>query len=161
MQQAHWPRSRQTHTHQERLVSTRKRSVVLGIILVGTVFTPVLSSARVQNNHQFHLGRTAAAVTVLERISLPERLRNLGERARERGLGGLLLGGLQQRSGVIGGERSTVMATRSHDAGGGSSSRQPSNPKTPSNGGFNSFVSGGLAGSISTTITCPIEVRAS
>lgn len=161
MQQARRPRSRQTHTHQERLVSSRKRSVVLGLLLVSTALTPVLSSARVQSNHQSHRGRTAAAVTVLERVSLPERLRNLGERARERGLGGLLLGGLQQRGGVIGGERSTAMATRSSDAGGGSSTRQPLNPKRASNGGVNSFIAGGLAGSISTTITCPIEVRAS
>lgn len=159
MQQARRPRSRQIRTHQERLAPSKKTSAVLRILLVGTVLTTILSSAQVLSNHQSHRGRTAAAVTVLKPVSLPERLWNLGERAKERGLRGLLLGGLQQRGGATCGESSKAMAARSRDAGGGRSSPQPSDPKTVNNGGLNSFIAGGLAGSISTTITCPIEVR--
>lgn len=82
-------------------------------------------------------------------------MRALGIGTRRDGLGDLSAGGLKQR-GSSGGEGREMAAVRQKRDGGGQAAGQEAKANT--NGGRNSFFAGGLAGSISTTITCPIEV---
>lgn len=81
-----------------------------------------------------------------EPLSLGDRVRELGERIRRGGVGGLL------EKGKGGGRSGKAMAAAQATTSEG-------RPKDRS-GGRNSFIAGGLAGSISSTITCPIEVIA-
>ncbi|CAM9907854.1 unnamed protein product [Scytosiphon promiscuus] len=83
---------------------------------------------------------------VPEPLPREERVRRIGERVRGGGLGGLLTrkkarGKAREEEE----ERAEAMAAAQQA------------PKDRSNG-RNSFIAGGLAGSVSTTITCPIEV---
>ena len=95
-----------------------------------------------------------------EPLSLGDRVREFGERVR-RGDVGQLFG-----KGEGGGSGSRSSSSSSGSDGGGAkamaaaqATTSESRPKDRSNG-RNSFIAGGLAGSVSTTITCPIEVIA-
>lgn len=90
------------------------------------------------------------APAVPEPLSLGDRARELGDRVRRGGVGGLLAGKESGSSATRSGKAEAMAAAQAL-----TDSPQP--PKDKSNG-RNSFVAGGLAGSVSTTITCPIEV---
>lgn len=93
-------------------------------------------------------GETATP-PVPEPSSLGDRVRDFGERVRQGG------GGV---AGVFAG-KGTDSADKEGEAMVAAQARAGSQegPKDKSNG-RNSFIAGGLAGSVSTTITCPIEV---
>lgn len=84
---------------------------------------------------------------VLAPSSPGDPVRVIGERVR----GGGLLGWLSRKGGDSAREKDEEEAKAMAAA--------QQTPKDKSNG-RNSFIAGGLAGSVSTTITCPIEVRA-
>lgn len=79
--------------------------------------------------------------------SFGERLRNIGERLQ--GNGG-------KQTVIVSGGNGNGMVAAVEAAPGGNTGRGAAAKST----GYNSFFAGGLAGSISTTVTCPIEVSA-
>ncbi|CAM9718799.1 unnamed protein product [Ectocarpus sp. 12 AP-2014] len=91
------------------------------------------------------------APAVPEPLSLADRVRRLGERVRTGGVTGLATGngGGSANGGAKAGAK-TMAAAQVRSEG-------QQTPTDRSNG-KNSFIAGGLAGSISMTITCPIEV---
>ncbi|CAM9450711.1 unnamed protein product [Ectocarpus sp. 4 AP-2014] len=91
------------------------------------------------------------APAVPEPLSLGDRVRRLGERVRTRGVTGLATGngGGSANGGAKAGAKAMAAAQVRSEG--------QQTPTDRSNG-RNSFIAGGLAGSISMTITCPIEV---
>lgn len=90
------------------------------------------------------------APAVPEPPSLGDRVRSLGERVRTGGAARLATGkGGGSRSGGAG-EAKAMAAAQVRSEG--------QQAPTGRSNGRNSFIAGGLAGSISMTITCPIEV---
>lgn len=88
---------------------------------------------------------------VPEPLSLGDRVRSFGERVRTGGVAGLAAGkGGGRASGGAKAEARAMAAAKVRSEG-------QQTPTGRSNG-KNSFIAGGLAGSISMTITCPIEV---
>lgn len=143
-----------------------KLFIALAVVTLGSVVGA--SSTASTTSHRFRFlpaRRSPPIVLVSEPPTLGDRLKGLGGRVRG-GLGGISSGD----DGVVAkeGGRKFVMAgvgasKKSRDA----SSSEGGNGAIKSNGngnngngkaGLNSFFAGGLAGSISTTITCPIEV---
>lgn len=88
-----------------------------------------------------------AAPAVPEPSSLGERVRDFGESVRRGGFAGVLGG--KGRDSSDGGAKAMAAAQARGEC------QQPAKDKS---NGRNSFIAGGLAGSVSTTITCPIEV---
>ena len=107
-----------------------------------------------------------SAPPVPETLSLGDKLRSFGDRFRRDGGADGLEGGGGSRisSKRSGSSSSSSSSSRKAMAEGGAKGRDDgvaegaANGQRKSNGG-NSFIAGGLAGSISTTVTCPIEVR--
>lgn len=99
---------------------------------------------------------------VPEPLSLGDRVRNFGDKfRRDGGSAGGLEGGSSSSSGSSSrGKRTRGKAMAGAGAAGGRDdgvAQGASNGQRKASGG-NSFIAGGLAGSISTTVTCPIEV---
>lgn len=88
------------------------------------------------------------APPVPESSSLEVRVRDFGERVRRGGFAGVLTG--KGSDSAEGGAKAMAAAQVRGE------SQQPAKDKS---NGRNSFIAGGLAGSVSTTITCPIEVN--
>lgn len=87
------------------------------------------------------------APAIPEPPSLGDRVRDFGQRVRRGGIAGVLPG---KGSDTAGGGAKAMAAAQVRGE-----SQQPAKDRS---NGRNSFVAGGLAGSVSTTITCPIEV---
>ncbi|CAM9802197.1 unnamed protein product [Ascophyllum nodosum] len=149
-------RSRQRHLNRKCQVSVRIPSAVIGTLLfLSTALGSSLSSVQVPGSHRSTCHQRGTA-------TVTRSLYAFIDRSKREIVGGISPSSLRQRGGAGGGDSSTGMMGRARDAV-GSRSRQPSDAKTNNNGnnsssGLNSFVAGGLAGSIATTLTCPIEV---
>lgn len=144
------------------------RSVLLWVVLGSAIGGPSASTGSHRSWFAFRGGhsssRGVSTQATPQRLSLADRFRGVGSCTRRDNAGGRLLG----EGGGKGRGKTMVAAAAAAEAARkktrdtavkpAQSGPPCGAPKSNGNGGRNSFVAGGLAGSISTTITCPIEV---
>lgn len=150
---------RQHRQKQHKVLHSSKRPGA-GLLSVLVLFTALaLASSAGSSGHPLVSHRPCflglsfgekAAPAVPEPLSLGDRVRDFGERVRRGGIAGVLAG-----KGVDNADEGARAMAAAQVGQVGAESPQPAKDRS---NGRNSFVAGGLAGSLSTTITCPIEV---
>lgn len=162
------PSSQQQHQHRQQQHQQQQHEVVHsckgGLFAVLVVFAavgsasasggyPLQHTSTIGSSHRpCFLGLTFGekkAPAVPEPPSIGDRFREIGDRVRSGGVGALLAG-----KASASGEPEEAMAAAQVL----SESQRRQQPHKDKSNGRNSFVAGGLAGAVSTTITCPIEV---
>ena len=147
------------HRQKQREVLPCSRRPCAGLLLSALVlFTALSPTAASSSGGRALVGHgpcflglsfgEKAAPAVPGPSSLGDRVRDFGDRVRREGFAGVIAG--TGSDSADGGTSAMAAAQVRGEA------QQPAKDKS---NGRNSFIAGGLAGSVSTTITCPIEVK--